>query len=89
MEIRISRLDRSLFIKIKDKNLKSRTKKANNVKIIAKVTLMDKAAIMKLMTMRMSMLKDMTRKKIFILEFLKMGSQILKIIHFKIMEIRV
>ena len=52
METRINRLDQSLFIKIKDKNLENRTKKANNAKITAKVTLMDRAANMKSKTMR-------------------------------------
>jgi len=89
METKINKLDQSLFIKIvKDKDLEIKTKKAINVQITAKVIQMEQAVNMKLKMMRTKLLKDMIRKKIFILESLKMESQLRKIILILIMAIR-
>jgi len=89
METKINKLDQSLFIKIvKDKDLEIKTKKAINVQITAKVIQMEQAVNMKLKMMRTKLLKDMIRKKISILESLKMESQLRKIILILIMAIR-
>jgi len=90
METKINKLDQSLFIRIvKDKDLEIKTKKAINVQITAKVIQMEQAVNMKLKMMRTKLLKDMIRKKISILESLKMESQLRKIILILIMAIRV
>lgn len=89
METKINKLDQSLFIRIvKDKDLEIKTKKAINVQITAKVIQMEQAVNMKLKMMRTKLLKDMIRKKISILESLKMESQLRKIILILIMAIR-
>lgn len=89
METKINKLDQSLFIRIvKDKDLEIKTKKAINVQITAKVIQMEQAVNMKLKMMRTKLLKDMIRKKISILESLKMESQLRKIILILIMAIK-